>query len=460
MMDCDLSEHFDGFRSGYEECVAATPAPLYSYTIPLGKGDLLSIYRCATEQAAGGRLLWFSAGPGPHLLGIGAAKAFDLPPSENRAAKLKQDWALLTERAVVRGRSRRGEGPVLMGGFAYDPALEFSGPWSGFSNGFWRLPRLLFAQHPEGDLSLTLNLVPEPAASASDVWSEVEAELERLTATPPPAPDNPAALATDDGDLELWRKAVLGATDELKRGPLQKATLAREMRVYFDGAVSPDRVLMALTEHKGEAFVFSFEPGTGAFLGATPRLLLRKDGESLVATCLAGSIPRGSTGEEDDALGRSLLSDPKNRREHRLSVEIMAEKLRSMGGNLKSVPDEPSLLKLKDIQHLLTVLETEVPGGASLLDYLEGTLYGKASALEIPLVRRLEGMNRGLYGGPIGWLDFAGDGEMAIALRCGLVRGNTAYLYAGCGIISTADPEEEHRETRVKFRLMRRALER
>ena len=178
---------------------------------------------------------------------------------------------------------------------------------------------------------------------------------------------------------------------------------------------------------------------------------------------LAGSAPRGGTPEADERLGEELLASPKNREEHQVVVEAVRAALAPLTVHLEVAP-EPRLLKLPTIQHLFTPVRGRLAPGATLLDVVARmhptpAVGGSPKEAALALIRRLEGWDRGWYAGPIGWLDGAGNGAFAVALRSGLLRGGQAALFAGCGIMGASQPEEEYREWQVKLRPMLAALE-
>ncbi len=161
-------------------------------------------------------------------------------------------------------------------------------------------------------------------------------------------------------------------------------------------------------------------------------------------------------------MGEELLEDDKNRYEHQLVVDSIRQALSDDCDGL-SIPDEPQLMKLKDIQHLYTPVKGTAPSGLSILTLVEKlhptpALGGVPRKEAMQVIREEEHMDRGLYAGPIGWMDAYGNGEYAVALRSGLLKGDHAFIYAGCGIVAHSDPDSEFKETQMKFRPMQRAL--
>jgi menaquinone-specific isochorismate synthase len=197
-------------------------------------------------------------------------------------------------------------------------------------------------------------------------------------------------------------------------------------------------------------------------VGATPELLIRRRGASVESLVLAGTARRAAVEADDAAVGAELLSSAKDNREHEFAVDSVALVLAGVCDDL-TVDDGPFLLKLANVQHLATRVRGRLAEPLSALE-LAGRLHPTAAVCGTPraeaegLIRRLEGMERGRYAGPVGWVDAAGDGEFGIALRCAEVNGARARLFAGNGIVADSRPEAELEETRLKLRAMQSAL--
>jgi len=198
------------------------------------------------------------------------------------------------------------------------------------------------------------------------------------------------------------------------------------------------------------------------FFGASPERLVKVEEGQAFSSCVAGSIRRGQTADEDDQLGQSLLNDGKNRGEHHYVVEMITETFKKNCTSIK-VPNQPKLLKIRDIQHLYTPVEGVLNGEATILQLVKHlhptpALGGVPRKEAMEMIRAFEPMNRGLYAAPIGWVDADGNGEFAVAIRSAALLGNRAFLYAGGGIVEDSTPQSEYEETLVKFRPMLRAL--
>nr|WP_246324124.1 isochorismate synthase [Petropleomorpha daqingensis] len=271
-----------------------------------------------------------------------------------------------------------------------------------------------------------------------------------------------------DGELDpvRWCAAVAAAVERITAGDLAKVVLARDLIVAADEPLDPRRLLRRLADRFPDCWTFAVD----GLLGATPELLLRRTGRELSARVLAGTAPRGA-GAEDERLAAALLGSAKDRAEHALAVDSLVGALAPYCSSL-SAPEEPELLTLANVRHLATdVTGTQRRTGprsrAGLLELIgavhpTAAVGGTPTAAAVALIGELEGMDRGRYAGPVGWVDARGDGEFGLALRCAEISPAdpcTARLFAGCGIVAGSDPAAELAETQVKFAAFQAALE-
>jgi menaquinone-specific isochorismate synthase len=218
-------------------------------------------------------------------------------------------------------------------------------------------------------------------------------------------------------------------------------------------------VLAGLLAQEG-CSVFALRSGNGVFLGASPERLFALNGDKLTTESLAGTRPRGRTDREDRKLADALLESEKERREHDIVREFIASRLNALCAAHET--DQPAVRKLATVQHLYTTLRGTLRHGVGpdeVLDALHPTpaVCGDPRDVAGELIRRLEATPRGYYAGAIGWVD-AGRAEMAVAIRCGLVKGKRAIVFAGAGIVAGSDPDAEWDETENKMRPYLQAL--
>ncbi len=281
----------------------------------------------------------------------------------------------------------------------------------------------------------------------------------------PPPPVTPTVVRWADGSLTApqWERAVAAAVAAISAGSLRKVVLALELNATAAADIDARVLLSRLAGRYSDCYTFACD----GLLGATPELLIRRTDRQLHSLVLAGTMPRGGTAAADRALGAALLASSKDREEHHYAVADVRAALQPLCADLR-VDEQPSLLQLANLQHLATRVDGQLPAAEAashsalaLAAALHPTaaICGTPAEAAMELIRELEGMDRGRYSGPVGWVDARGNGEWGIALRCGLVAGRNARLFAGCGIVADSDPPAEVAEAQTKFWPMRYALE-
>ena len=397
--------------------------PLTAVTVEVPRvPDLLG----ALEDPSG--LAWVEHGEG--LVGWGEAGHIEIEPGPHRFERaldaLAETWASMEVTDEV---GLRGSGPVAFGSFTFDPSeggsvLVVPSVVVGLRDGRSWVTRI--GEQPEFD----------PTKAEED---------DRIRYWGPSAPEM------------SWLDAVATAEKAVRNGELEKVVLARDMRVWSKTALSPRRLLKRLAQRFPECYSFSVD----GLIGATPELLVATHGDGMTSVVLAGSVGRGADEKEDEALGAWLRESAKDRVEHEVAVRSVTEVLPrfcealTVGG--------PTLLKLANVQHLATEIQGEMRRGHNALE-VAGALHPTAAVCGLPrdramdMIRRLEGMSRARYAGPVGWVDAQGNGEWGIALRCAELDGGSARLFAGGGIVAGSIPEDELDETRIKLLAMQSAL--
>jgi salicylate biosynthesis isochorismate synthase/menaquinone-specific isochorismate synthase len=346
---------------------------------------------------------------------------------------------------------------VFCGGFAFADAGGGSPEWGGFAPAQLVLPQLSILRRA-GRAWLTLCAVPGQGSASLE---ELEARLESLqpAAMPliDPSPIQPARVAGATPP-EHYEGAVARAVELIGRGEVQKVVLAREVRVHAPNAIDPAAVFGALREVFPSCFSYCVGTPEGAFIGASPELLVRRDGSRAQTVALAGTTRRSADPSVDDHLGEKLLHSAKEREEQAIVAARIERTLKPVSVWVATA-EEPGLVKVQNVQHLATPIRAQLRDPLPVLE-LAGLLHptpavgGEPRERAIRLIPELEGLDRGWYAGPVGWTDLAEDGEFCVALRGGLLRDRTAHLYAGCGIVRDSEPAAELAETEIKLQTM------
>jgi menaquinone-specific isochorismate synthase len=259
-----------------------------------------------------------------------------------------------------------------------------------------------------------------------------------------------------------WQIRVAQAIKEIESTKLEKVVLARDLKVNSHRAIDPRKILRNLSAEYPSTWIFAVD----GLIGATPELLLRLSRGMVTSRVLAGTIRKTGDDEKDLALAASLARSSKDLEEHEYAVRSVAEALEPFCTST-NVPESPFVLHLANVMHLATdvtgaLIESKKSVDAfTLLEKLHpsAAVCGTPTDIATKVIKDIEGMSRGRYAGPVGWLDARGDGELGIALRCGQIAENEIRIFAGCGIVAGSNPEKELEESAAKMIPMRSALQ-
>ena len=254
-----------------------------------------------------------------------------------------------------------------------------------------------------------------------------------------------------DPDTDGWSKGAATAMGAIERGTVEKVVLSRAVDLEFGGPVPVHTVLARLASAQPSSHIYLIE----GLVGSSPELLIQLRSGAIRSVSLAGSSDRTVPGSID------TLSTPKMTTEHALAADSVEEALALHSANLSRRASE--VATFGDIHHLATSFTGSALPGTGVTDLLRSlhptaAVAGTPTGAALQMIRKIERHDRGRYASPIGWLDGSGDGEFAIALRCGLVSGNSVRLYSGAGLVKGSQPAEEFEETEIKLKPMMQAL--
>lgn len=414
---------------------APATLPLVARTVQLpDPGPLLELLPARAGVA------WVRRGDG--LVGWGeAARVSTSGP--DRFADAQHAWSQMMARSVVRDEVRMpGTGPVAFGSFAFSPESA--------AGGVLVVPEVLVG-HKAGTWWLTTIGV-----------GGVLPPIRHISPATPPATE-PGTVTFSDGVRSAgeWECVVADAIARIGAGSVEKVVLARDIQARSSEPIDPRRLLTRLAERYPGCWTFSVD----GLLGATPEMLVKLERGLVTSRVLAGTIRRSQDDAHDLALAASLARSSKDLEEHEYAVRSVAEALAPYCATT-NVPEAPFVLHLANVMHLATdVTGVLADGGTSL--QLAAALHPSAAVCGTPtvaaaeLIDEVEGMDRGRYAGPVGWLDARGDGEWGIALRCARLDPDDAHslrLFAGCGIVAGSDPAAELAESNAKLLPIREAL--
>lgn len=366
---------------------------------------------------------WIKDGHG--LIGWGVHARLDLRGEDSMMQAAAWFDEVVAELQVKDDVRRPGSGPVLFASGAFDP-----------------------------DRSDSVFIVPAVVLGRDEFGSWLTYIGTPIDVPSPSSAPQPGHITYQDGNLAPgdWQEIVAEAVQRIRAGRLDKVVLARDLFATASGRVDP----RFLVQHLAAAYPSCWTYSVDGLVGATPELLVRLSHGHLYSRVLAG------TEWGEGAYAR--VQSQKNQDEHAYAAQSAAAALGKVTIRL-DVPEEPRVLTLPNVVHLATEIRGDVAPDIGPLDVVSAmhptaAVGGSPTDTALATITELEGMNRGRYAGPVGWMDGHGNGEFGIALRGGLIEDATRVrLYAGCGIVAESDPETELAETVSKFVVMRDALD-
>ena len=401
---------------------------------PFYHSELLSLL------PAQGGLAWVRDGSG--LVGWGEAARLVVRGRE-RFSRAQRWWADVVRAAQIQDSVHlNGSGIVAFSSFAFEPGrsvVVIPHVVVGRRDGVTWVTFITTTEEPLEDPRMMLTTRDAQIPQGEITWEEGT---------------QPAAI---------WQRAVSEAVERINRGEVDKVVLARDVVATSTQPLDARVILTKLEKKYGECWAFAVD----GLIGATPELLVRRRGDMVTSRVLAGTIRRGANQSADADLAEALLASDKDREEHEYAVSSVAQSLAAHCTDL-TVPESPRLLRLANVQHLATDVNGRLADEVPVLS-LAASLHPTAAVCGTPteraanVIRALEGMDRGRYAGPVGWMDAHGDGEFGIALRCGEIDSDDPHrirLFAGCGLVAGSDPSAELAESNAKLEPMRYALSR
>ena len=366
------------------------------------------------DVLAPGGFAWLHDGAG--FVATGVAARIPVPDVDRALAEFVVDDAV----------GQPGTGVIAIGGLPFDPRLQ----------GEMVVPANVVGRSPDGRSWIT--------------------EVEGLPPTAVAIAPQPTRFSVRQGtDRDGWDAAVARVLAEIERDSVRKVVLARDVNVGADAPFDVARIVRRLRSEQPGCFVFSID----GLVGASPELLLARNGLDVWSRPLAGTTPR-----IDDVALEGLAASAKDANEHRFVVDALVDEFQRRCGDSVRVAG-PEILRFSTLAHLATTISGRLRSvaGDSALAFARAlhptpAVGGTPNPAALALIDELEPGSRGRYAGPVGWVDADGNGEFALALRSAEIDGADAVLRAGAGIVAGSDPEAEWAETEAKFAPMLSAL--
>ena len=289
----------------------------------------------------------------------------------------------------------------------------------------------------------------------------------RYSVTAPPVRRGPSYAVEREFSKTDYLAAVHKSKELIAAGDMMQVQIGQRLKKRY--TESPLSLYRALRSLNPSPYMYFYDMGGFQIVGASPEILVRHEhtaeGDKVTIRPLAGTRPRGNSPEHDKATEADLLSDPKERAEHLMLIDLARNDIGRIAktGSVK-VTEAFAVERYSHVMHIVSNVEGLLKDGMSNMDVLRatfpaGTLTGAPKIRAMEVIDELEPVKRGIYGGACGYLSYAGDMDLAIAIRTGIVQNNTLYVQAAAGVVADSVPELEWKETEHKARALIRAAE-
>ncbi|HZW39952.1 MAG TPA: isochorismate synthase [Ignavibacteriaceae bacterium] len=345
--------------------------------------------------------------------------------------------------------------PLFVGGMKYQSEND-DDEWKDFNDSNWFIPAICFYRNKE-NISCIYNFYF--TTSFEKVKKNFEQKFKEgffsLTND-----ESQAVVADIKGntpkDKKKWKNIINTNIEKILDNNVKKVVLSRQLTLTLSKEINLNSAINHLRSEYPECATFMFFSKGSIFFGATPELLAKFTSDKIEVDALAGSAKRGEDTSEDEKIAQELLNSEKNKTEHQIVIEQIKNILTKYTISQDFIKHF-ALKKLRNIQHIWSRISGNINKKNTIFSILKDlyptpAICGEPKEEASNLIKKSEEHSRGLYSGIIGWFNFDDEGEFVIAIRSALAIKNKLYLYAGCGIIEDSNPDEEFKESELKFK--------
>ncbi len=356
--------------------------------------------------------------------------------------------------------------PLFVGSFKF--MVEHSDDdWKNFDDCDLSVPEIVYLKI-ENNFYLIYNFIFSGASSLNKATDKFKTKIESLfeKVNEPAKKGINFSLIAETGsspkDKKKWKQIIQQALDKIEDGEIEKVVISRKVEYALSDEPDINKFILDLKKQYPHCYVFVINKNKTFFFGAAPEKLANFINGKIEIDALAGSAQRGSNEDEDKKIENELLKNNKDLIEHNFVVNHI-KKIISNFTKDEIKLSTPSIRKLANIQHLITKFSVKINEGSSILSIIKElfptpAVCGMPTTEALHVIKKLETHNRGLYSGIIGWLNFDGEGEFAVAIRSATLNKKKLTAYAGCGIVKGSNPDLEFAETELKLKTIRNLL--
>jgi isochorismate synthases len=348
--------------------------------------------------------------------------------------------------------------PVFLGGAKFIPEQP-NDLWENFSDSYWFIPDNILLKQNGKYFYIHYSQI-SGKSNVENLIDRYGAKLKKIllyTAQPNETqPKVQSIKGNTPKEKKKWIATAKEAIKTLENDELSKVVLSRSVELKLSEELNLDYAVTKLREENKESYIFAFHSGQSTFLGASPEKLAKFEDYNIEIDALAGSIPRGKNTDDDLKFENELLNSHKDISEHKFVLDYIVKSVTKVVESIEYNP-QPEVKKLKNIQHLCVNIKAKLNSSNSIFEILDviyptPAICGTPKEKAVSLIRKLEDYKRGMYSGIVGWLNFEGEGEFAVAIRSALLKGEKLTAFAGCGIVADSNAEKEYEESELKLK--------
>jgi len=428
---------------------------LFSYSFKLNTLDVLPFINYKNEKDL--RFFWQSPSENIGFFGLKAIWIKDFT-SANAEFNIKNDLKSLFSKSVSIS-DNKGIGPKIFGGHSFLNETNYDDTWENFPRCRYFLTECLVSCI-NNNTWLTISTFIKPDSNQNLIYKKIIKQFNNFNQYISPNIYNNQELTIskikEETNNNIWNDMINSVIKEINSGVVQKVVLSRLKELHIKEKINLFPILKKLIEDYPECTTFMFDfSGQSIFLGCSPERLIKVKNGILNTEALAGTSPRSNDNKLDQSFSDKLITSSKENKEHNFVVKQIEEKLKSILKEVK-INRTPEVVKLANVQHLKTKISGVLNEKKHILDLVKKfhptpAVAGTPTSKAIEIINKYEKIDRGWYSGPIGWFDSDGEGEFNVALRSALIKNQTIFIYAGCGIINDSIPQNEWDESELKM---------
>ncbi len=335
----------------------------------------------------------------------------------------------------------------LFFGYCKFPSLIKENTWIDFEDAEWILPEFIIYSDKKNSILINFSVKTDYIIDEISSYSKDDFQNHKKDFN---------IRRFDSNIFSDWEKKVKSAVEMIEQKKLKKIVLSRKKEYEFDDSTDLVNIIDKLNEFYPNCLNFLIKSESSHFFGSSPELLAEINQSEFRTEALAGSVERGNSDNEDIKLTVFLLSDSKNLQEHQLVIDYLKSNLEDVICNF-STSDKPKIKKFRNIQHLNTEITGQIKSDIDIFNIISKifptpAVCGIPKDTAIKVLSELEGFERGIFTGIIGWFNLDNQAKFYVAIRSGLLKGNHLTLFAGCGIVQSSDALDEFKETEIKIK--------